>query len=774
MKYCTKCGNKLNENSRFCNKCGAPTKIVIEERKEQAKRKNEENKEKLLLLLGTLLIVIASVIFAVINWEEMTNSFKILFLFMELLVFLSLSMFSKKLNYKLPHKFLWFIGIIFVPIILGLLPEYKIIGDLSKGNNLYVYLAISSMVCIIVYILSYRFIKSNIFLYFAYLFVYDFIISILGIFNFTTVNYIIPVINIFNLTICIFYIYIKNEIYKDTINKFLSVIIIVFSIVTSSFLIQYRSSVNDLILLITTASIVISIMLLLFKNKNIPIYFYPVCVYLLIISLSSSVFTNYENISLFLSVLGILFMYFMMAFKEDKNFNIASYIFMLLYLLISLIIYEDGSSITFAIINIFILVALIFILKINEQKSKEAYITKIIIPIIIYIIVNSLINSFFNVNESVILMISSAICFMTYIIIDRKENDEYFGYTLSISSYVLLIISGIVIYNTEPNISIFIINEIIWILYFMYNSIIKNNNVINIILLALSVFSFVILGVKYSINIHYSLLFVSFLTLILDICHVKQGKLKTPYIYISLISSALASLLNFNDIAIIGIGLNVLIYVLTYYIINKKRNIHHIITYIYTIIGFVLIYSIFNYFVSNIAFANILVLITYLIIFTCMYLLRVMDDRKIFGLTALIIIPYINIINNLNISNTYYISFNLLLYVILILVYFEKVFKLNDKDKIIFELVLLGLAHLFTINITFIFNIFLAAFYLFFAFYKKRDSFVIFGVILLIISILINIWKMFNNLYIIFALLIVGMIMLAYVFYIEAKKKINK
>ena len=176
MKYCTKCGNLLKEDSRFCNKCGNPTKIVLKEREEIKKVKNEENKEKLLLLLGTLLIIIASVVFAVINWDEMTNIFKVLFLLMESLVFLSLSMFSKKLNYMMPHKFLWFIGIIFIPVILNLLAQYNMIGDFSKGNNLYVYLALSSVFCFVIYVLSYKFIKSNIFLYFGYTFVYSFII----------------------------------------------------------------------------------------------------------------------------------------------------------------------------------------------------------------------------------------------------------------------------------------------------------------------------------------------------------------------------------------------------------------------------------------------------------------------------------------------------------------------------------------------------------------------------------------------------------------------
>ena len=138
MKYCTKCGNKLKDGTNFCSKCGNQINLAIKKEK-TVKEKREVNKEKLLPSIGTLLVI-----FAFANWNEMSSMFKLLFLAIESLLFLSLSLFSKRVNYKMPYKALWFIGITFIPIILNLIAAEGMLGEyLSyEGNGLYVYLAI--------------------------------------------------------------------------------------------------------------------------------------------------------------------------------------------------------------------------------------------------------------------------------------------------------------------------------------------------------------------------------------------------------------------------------------------------------------------------------------------------------------------------------------------------------------------------------------------------------------------------------------------------------
>lgn len=61
MKFCTKCGNKLNENVKYCPKCGNLTKMEIE--KLETEKKEEKNLGlKILLNYSILLICIVGLI----------------------------------------------------------------------------------------------------------------------------------------------------------------------------------------------------------------------------------------------------------------------------------------------------------------------------------------------------------------------------------------------------------------------------------------------------------------------------------------------------------------------------------------------------------------------------------------------------------------------------------------------------------------------------------------------------------------------------------------
>ena len=124
MNYCTNCGNKLKENSNFCTNCGKPTKNELEKIKAKKQEEKEKRKDKTILWLGTLLVIVASIIFAFTNWENMGSVFKITFLIAESLIFFITSFVYKKLNNESSYKAMWFLGTIFIPIILNLVAEY--------------------------------------------------------------------------------------------------------------------------------------------------------------------------------------------------------------------------------------------------------------------------------------------------------------------------------------------------------------------------------------------------------------------------------------------------------------------------------------------------------------------------------------------------------------------------------------------------------------------------------------------------------------------------
>lgn len=766
MNYCVKCGNKLNKNNIFCPKCG--NKIKVETKKNMQKNK-EEKKEKLLLLIGTILIIVSSIIFAVANWNEMTSILKILFLAIESLLFLALSIFSKKLEYKTPYKFLWFVGITFIPLILFIVAKDGLLGKYLSfdGNGIHVYLAISSFICFILYFLSHRFLKSNVFLFISFIFMYFVFINVLGILKLDTFEKAIPILNVLNLILCLLHLIIKNENYNRITNIFISITLLIFSILT---FIYSFIDLNYILHSITYLSIIISLMLMIFKSKrNILIYIYPFIIYMLLILASSTIFTKYVNVILFMSLLSIILVDFIINIKDDNILKNISYILMLLFNIFTLISF-NVSYITLSICSIILLLVSIFIIKLNDQKI-QINISKILIPLYIFLIIYSLIKNFLNIDLSIIYMISSLISFTLFVIFNVKKKDTYLKSCFEIYSYAYLIISSIIILFDYPPIISFILNEILWIYYFTFNKFIKRNKAICIWLLIMLIINFILLSIRYSVSIYYSLLFISLITLLLDFIEIKVNKKNTIYIYFSLVTTSFACLFNLSNISILGVGILVLTYIFTYFVYNKYHKTKFIFKFFYTILGFVLINSVFNYFLNKELLINILVLVTYLIIIISMFLLEVDSDRKVLSYSIVISYPYLKIIDLLNLSDSISTSLIVLLLVILILIYFEKVFKLKEKDRIIFELVLLGLIHLITIPQLLLFNFILSAFYIFYGFYKKREAFTIFGTILLFINLLINIFRIYNNIAVTYVMLIIGVIMFGYVFYMEAKKK---
>lgn len=766
MNYCIKCGNKLKNNVNFCSKCGHPTKIKHEEKNVKNK---EEKKEKLLLSIGTLLIIIASIIFVIANWNEMTSILKVLFLFIESLLFLSLSLFSKRLDYKMPYKFLWFLGITFIPIILILIAKDKILGDYLSfnGNGIYVYLSISSFICFIIYFISYKILKSNFFLFISYLFIYISVIFVLSIFKLDTFYLMIPILNSFNLIICILYSLIKNVNYNKTINIFMSIIVVIFSIFTC---IYASTKINYILHSITYISIIISLLILIFKSKkNILIYIYPFIINLILIISINSIFNKYINIILFMSILSIILINFIIHINDNKILKNISYILMLIFIVFILINY-NVSYITLCINSVIVLITLLFVIKLNDEKL-QVYISKTLLPILIFLIIYTIIKIFLKIDISIIYLIVSMLLFTLFIIFKQKKKDDYTKNIFEIFSYIYLIISSLIILFNKPFVISFLLNEIVWLYYFIFNKVLKRNKGLNIWILIMLILNFIFLSVRYSISLYYSLLFISIISLILDFAEIKINNKTTIYIYISLITTILAVLSNINNVSIIGVSLIVLSYVFTYMLYNKKHKTMFVIKYLYTIIGFVLINSIFNYFIDKEMLVNIFVLVTYIIILISMFLLEVDTDRKVLSYSIVVSYPYLKLLNNVEIFSKYSTSLIVLLTLSLILIYFERVFKLREKDRIIFELILLVLIHLFTLSEMLIFNFILSAFYIFYGFYKKRESFTIFGTILLVITLIVNIFKIANNITVTYVLLALGVIMLGYVFYIEFKKK---
>lgn len=774
MKYCTYCGNKLRENDKFCSKCGNVTK---EYAIEQNNIKREENKEKLLLTVGTLLIIIASAIFAYATWNEMSGILKVLFLSIEALLFLSISLFSKRVNEKLPYKVLWFIGITFIPIILNLVAQEKLLGDYLSynGNGINVYLAISFFITSILYYVSYKLLKSKIFIFMSNIFSYFMVIAALFALNLESVkgiNLIFPILCLYNLVICVLNNHSKKIDEKKNTNAFISLVVFISSIYSISYISEF--SKDYFITSVVSITNIISLMYMLYKtNYKFYSYLYMIMLYIVSDVALIYIFRNYFNVSMFVIVLVSILINLIINIKNNNALKNTSFILMLINIYSILIINSIIGYMTLFICYLLLFITLLFIIKLNDSKMQKV-VSILLLPEIILHITKNIIMSFVNMDIAIILLITSIILFTVYVVFYEKKKDVYTRSIFEIFSYLTLISSSFAILINNVPVGAFILNEILWLYYFTFNSAVKRSKAITIPLLIVLIINFIMCSVKYSISIYYSLLFISIITSILDFIESKVNNKKSVYIYISLAACALASGFEFYNIQIIGVGLNIIAYVLSYYLLIKNHNTHFAVKFIYTLVGFGLIDSLFHYFIDNNPIATLLVFITYIIIIISMYLLEVDTDRKVLSYSIVPIIQFAELADVVDFMRPYTESIGIVLFIITVLIYFERVFKLSEKDRVVFELILLSLAHLFTLSDTLLINFVLSAFYIFYGFYKKRDEFILLGIIVLVFNLVFNIFEIADNITATYVLLVIGVIMLAYVFYVEAKKNNKK
>ena len=772
MNYCTNCGNKLKENSNFCTNCGKPTKNELEKIKAKKQEEKEKRKDKTILWLGTILVIVASIIFAFTNWENMGSVFKITFLIVESLIFFITSFVYKKLNNESSYKAMWFLGTIFIPIILNLVAEYELFGNYLSysGSGIFVYLALSSFMCAVMYYLSYKFIKSNVFLYLGHIFLYLVVVFTLYVFKLDIVlennNLILIILSFINLIIIALNIFIKNR----SINIFMSFIMLVLFFVTFiCFGISYYDS--TIIFLLFTYIFEIASLFILIKvsKKNFIIYLYPIFIYLL--STQAITQLNLYNLQVYILILVSILLYLILRSISNKAINIISFILLLIISYSSLINVNANIILSCSII---LLGLYIFIIKCNIGRV-ESSISEILLPVNIYLIISSLFDLFVSVKPELILLISSIICFTIFNIFDEKNKKDNLNKVFEISAYILVLISSFIIIMFESTLTSFMLNEFLWIYYFLYAFIKKKKKAESISIFSISIANLILCSISLDIKLYYVILTISTILTVIYILSNRIGlKNKNLLVYFSYSFMILLSLFNIKEYSMFAFMCNILLYVILYYIYNKREKIPFIFKYIFTLLGFILIYRLFDYFIDKKVIANLFTLITYIIIIISMYLLEIDSDRKITCYIPVITIPYINLVNNVDVFSDIKIELITMLIILLTMIIFEKIRPFKDtKLDDIFEVIVLIIIYLSIAQETITFNYIVSALYLFYGIIKKTDIFVTLGIVLILLSALINLIQAFNTLATIFVILIIGISLIGYVLYKETNKNKN-
>lgn len=772
MNYCTNCGNKLKENSNFCTSCGKPTKNELEKIKAKKQEEKEKRKDKTILWLGTLLVIVASIIFAFTNWENMGRVFKIVFLIVESLIFFIISFVYKKLNNESSYKVMWFLGTIFIPIILNLVAEYELFGNYLSysGSGIFVYLALSSFICTVMYYLSYKFIKSNVFLYLGHIFLYFVIVFTLYAFKLDIVlennNLILIILSFINLIIIVLNIFIKNR----SINIFMSFIMLVLFFITIIYFgISYYDSTTIFLLFTYIFEIASLFILIKVSKKNFIIYLYPIFIYLL--STQAITQLNFYNLQVYILILVSILLYLILRSINNKAINIISFILLLIISYSSLI---NANANIILSCSIILLGLYIFIIKCNIGRV-ESSISEILLPVNIYLIISSLFDLFVSVKPELILLISSIICFTIFNIFDEKNKKDNLNKVFEISAYILVLISSFIIILFESTLTSFMLNEFLWIYYFLYAFIKKKKKAESISMFSISIANLILCSISLDIKLYYVILTISTILTVIYILSNRIGfKNKNLLIYFSYSFIILLSLFNIKEYSMFAFMCNILLYVILYYIYNKREKIPFIFKYIFTLLGFILIYRLFDYFIDKEVIANLFTLITYIIIIISMYLLEIDSDRKITCYIPVITIPYINLVNNVDIFSDIKIELIAMLIILLTMIIFEKIRPFKDtKLDDIFEVIVLIIIYLSIAQETITFNYIVSALYLFYGIIKKTDIFVTLGIVLILLSTLINLIQAFSTLATIFVILVIGISLIGYVLYKETKKNKN-
>ena len=772
MNYCTNCGNKLKENSNYCTNCGKPTKNELEKIKVKKQEEKEKRKDKTFLWLGTLLVILASIIFAFTNWENMASVFKIVFLIVESLIFFTTSFVFKKLNNGSSYKAMWFLGTIFIPIILNLVAEYELLGNYLSytGSGIFVYLALSSFVCAVMYYLSYKFIKSNVFLYLGHIFLYLVIVFTLYVFKLDTIlennNLILIILSFINLIIIALNVFIKNR----SINIFMSFIMLALFFVTFiCFDISYYDSTTIFLLFTYVFEIASLFILIKVSKKNFIVYLYPIFIYLL--STQAITQLSFNNLQVYILILVSILLYLILRSINNKAINIMSFILLLIISYSSL--FNANANVILSC-SVILFGLYIFIIKCDIGRV-ESSISKILLPANIYLVVSSLFNIFISVKPELILLISSIICFTIFNIFDEKNKKDNLNKVFEISAYILVLISSFIIILFESTLTSFILNEFLWIYYFLYTFIKKKNKSESIAMFSISIVNLILCSISLDIKLYYVILSLSFILTVIYVLSNKIGfKNKNLLVYFSYSFMILLSLFNIKEYSMYAFMCNILLYVILYYIYNKREKMPFIFKYIFTLLGFILIYRLFDYFIDKDVIANLFTLIAYIIIIISMYLLEIDSDRKITCYIPVITIPYINLVNNVDVFSNIKIELIATLIILLTMIIFEKIRPFKDtKLNDIFEVIVLIMIYLPIAQETITFNYIVSALYLFYGIIKKKDIFITLGIVLILLSALINLIQSFSTLATIFIILVIGISLIGYVLYKETKKNKN-
>lgn len=772
MKYCTKCGNKIKDDSKFCTRCGNPTRLGIEQIKEENEVKKEEENQKLLLKIGVSLIIISSIIFAFVVWKDISNILKVCFLSAEILVFFSISLVSKKVGSNNSYKSFWFIGAILIPMVLILIVYYKllVIDYFLKGAGLYVYLSICSFICIIVYLKSYKYTDSKLYLYLNCFLLNMFILFIMLSFNLdkyfnNNADLVFTISILFNLLLSVLSLVKKNSKYSNIFINYMKFTIIIYL----PLIISYTTyDASNLVTLIFSNIMYLAIcyIVVIYNKKSLYNNFIPVILTIISIIFINTIFMNYSNMSIYFISLVLILSLFISYFIDITSFKIITFIINILAFIYILSYSISYNYIVTLVISILLITVSIFILKVDENNGIKDTIS-IILPILLYFLITSLISSIMIINSIYIIIISSLVYSIIYSFLLVRKNKsssiyEWFSYI-----FLMMAILGSIM---DSNKIACILTEVLCIYYLIFKSFFDRQIYIRNCLFLLSILNLILVCAILGMRFYYVLLIMSFILITIN---YKNKDNNILYIF-GTILLIFASLFNFSSYNIFGLLFNLILYMFVYFITFRNKNINFIFKFLYVILGLFIITKIITNVIDQIFISSLISFIISIIILIIMFLAEEDSDRRILSYTIYLIYPYSIIINNISILSEYIPLMILSLLTIYMFVFLEKVFNIKKGDRIVLELLWLIFIFLRFISVTntvnTIYLFIISILCILFGIKVKKTAFLNYGIITLVINLFIQLIRLNSSLAIAVIFLIFGTILVQYVLIKEIKR----
>ena len=749
MKICSGCQTKNRDDAIFCTKCGK-------------KFKKEADLQKVVLLVGVFLVLFSSIFFGILNWKNMIDLYRLLFFVFETCLFFLMSLALKKTSNSVSRIF-FVIGFVLTPFTLSMIPYYNLVPSILYNNALiYLYLAIIYFLTAVAYKLINIKFKGKILDYLA-------LLSLLLTVIFTTLIFTSDIV-IIGLIVTLYMIVLtiisKTKLVGEDKSYYNCSVILSFLITIFLLICFFQRETQDFIINGITLALFMgdTYFKIYGKEKTILYFFAPFMLQSLTFIYLVNLFDDNDTISM-LSIAAVnIALYFVTLLFKNKMFSITtlvlSYIMLGFLSFVCLVLPEMKIltilSILFLSFNLAVLVikkynfvhflitlnVLLFVVGLNSWLYNFGSLIIIGFLLIIYLIIYLVLNLINNKYDFIYLIIMLAIGFVGTFIMGNETEFSIMQLIVAI----IFAIGYILVNILREHASI----RIIWFI------------ILNMIILAL--FS----------NIYYAVLAITIFTIITCTLLQKVTKFNfKPQLLYAEILVFIVTLCNTMEFNVYSLYINVLAFILGYLsLINFHNKKPWKIAYI--MVGLLYITKLLGTIIEPVVICSLISILINLIVLTSMYLLDRFNSKELVVISLVTLIPYYTLISaGLN-SSIYELYLAPLVVYHVILLFVIKWKSISNRNVFIL-IPFFVIAALFIISnsgvVSTIIDAIFVLTYIIVGLVKKYNLLIYFSIGILVLTILLQLFTVLNNMSVIIALLVVGFILIFVAVIYGTKKK---